>query len=80
MTRYEMILSLGNEFTVLVASGLIPAKLPNWKAYYEAYLQEKKATTYRRVKTGKTEVIENVAAQHAISGRMLFNIIAFMEG
>ncbi len=80
MTRYETILNLGDNFIELVQQKLIPVHLPAWKGYYEAYLDEKKASMSSRVRVSKTEIASNIAGRFNITERTLYNVIAFMEG
>lgn len=80
MTRYETLLSLGDNFMKLVQQKLIPVHVPAWKVYYEAYLDEKKASGSSRVRVSKTEIASNIAGRFNITERTLYNVIAFMEG
>jgi len=80
MTRYETILSLGDNFIKLMGKGLVPTHILDWKVFYEAYLKEAEALTLHRGKRNKTRAACNVAENYKISERSMFNVIAFMEG
>lgn len=80
MTRYETITSLGENFIKLMAKGLVPTHLLDWKVYYEAYLTEMEALHKQFGKPRKTRAAGNVADDYKISERSMFSIIAFMEG
>ena len=80
MTRYETILSLGEDFIKLMGKNLIPVHILDWKVYYETYLKE---TSYHKKhfkKVRKTQMAQLVAETYNITERTMFNVIAFMEG
>ena len=80
MTRYDTILSLGDEFMHLVRQKLIPVHVPHWKVYYEAWLKEKEMSLNSANRISKTQAASNVAGHFDITERTLYNVIAFMEG
>ncbi len=79
MTRYQTIISLGNELIKLMNKKLIPIHILDWKVYYEAYLSEKESAAKSRVKTNKTQIIYDLAGRFDITERTMYNVIAFME-
>ncbi|RZJ63157.1 MAG: hypothetical protein EOO45_21815 [Flavobacterium sp.] len=80
MTRYEVMIGLGDQLGILTAKSLIPVHLLEWKQYYETYLSEAAKYRLNHGKTGKTYVAGLVADEFNISERTVFSIIAFMEG
>ena len=78
MTRYETLCRLGNDFPELVAKKLVPAHLLKWKTCYDSYHKIKKKRK-KEVLTHKTSLAALTAAEHNISERSMFSIIAFME-
>ncbi|MFP9098909.1 hypothetical protein ACLI09_07635 [Flavobacterium sp. RHBU_24] len=80
MTRYESIISLGDNFIKLISKGLIPTHVLDWKVYYEAYLKEMDILQKQHGKPKKTRACGHVADDYKISERCMFSIIAFMEG
>ncbi len=80
MTRYETILSLGDDFMKLMGKSIIPLHILDWKVYYEAYLREAEALNNRYNRKQKTIAARIVADEYKITPRTMFNVIAFMEG
>ena len=80
MTRYEIIMSLDDTFTKLMAKKLSPVHILDWKVYYETYNTEKELAAKKRVKSTKTEIATTIAGRYNITERTLYNVIAFMEG
>lgn len=80
MTRYETILSLGDDFIKLMGKNIIPVHILDWKVYYEAYLKEKDVLEKTYGKNKKTRAATVVADTFKISERNIFKIIAYMEG
>mgnify|MGYP000867908012 CR=1 FL=1 len=80
MTRYETILSLGDNFIKLMGKSIIPVHILDWKVYYEAYLKETNYHQKHFKKVRKTHMAQLVAENYNITERTMFNVIAFMEG
>lgn len=80
MTRYESITALGDNFVKLIAKGLIPTHILDWKVYYEAFLKQMEALQKQYGKPKKTQAAGVVADDYGISERCMFSIISFMEG
>ena len=79
MTRYETIVSLGDDFMKLMGKNLIPVHILDWKVYYEAYVKELESLQKKHGKIKKTRAAGIIADNFKISERQLFKIIAFME-
>jgi len=80
MTRYETIVSLGDNFVKLMGKSLIPVHLLDYKVYYEGYLKQAEAIFKQYGKPKKTLAAALTAETFGISERSMFTIIAFMEG
>ena len=80
MTRYETLISLGEDFVKLVGKNLIPVHVLDWKILYEAYLKETEYHTKYFKKVRKTHMIQLVAENYDITERTMFNVVSFMEG
>ena len=80
MTRYEILLNLGENFVKLVGKNLIPVHLLDWKVYYEAYLKETEYHKKHFKKVRKTHMIQLIAENYNITERTMFNVVSFMEG
>jgi len=79
MTRYETIVSLGDNFVKLMGKNLIPIHILDWKVYYEVYLKELAANGTTIRPRDKSLAANVVADEYDISKRTMYNIIAFME-
>lgn len=79
MTRYQTILNLKDDFVKLIAKGIVPVHLLDWKVYYEAYLKEVEDYRQKHGKVRKTHVACSVADNYKISERQIYTIISFME-
>lgn len=80
MTRYETIVSLGDEFLKLVNSGLIPVTLLDWKVYYENYKHQFELQKKNFKKPLKHEAMHIAADNFDISKRHMQRVVTFMEG
>lgn len=80
MTRYEILLSLGDNFVKLIAKGFIPVHVLDWKVYYEAYMTEREKLEKECGKLKKGEAVSMVAANYDLSKRAVYTVINFMEG
>ena len=73
MSRYETILSLNENFLLLINKGLVPVHLLDWKVYYESYIEHCKIHK-------KYEAANIVAAHYDVSQRQMRRIVAYMKG
>lgn len=79
MTRYDYIISLGDNTLKLIAKSLVPLHILDWKVYYEAYLNELDLQKKNTGKVKKEDAVLNVTATYDIGRRQLYNIIKFWE-
>lgn len=79
MTRYDKIVNLGEEFLVLVQSGLVSIILLDWKVYYEYYINQMELQRKNFTKPRKIEAMHLTADHYDLSKRHVERIVAFME-
>lgn len=71
-TRYDELVSLGDDLKRLVKLGFISCHIMNWKQYYESYMIELQTND-------KSVAVTHIADKNKISERQVYKIIKYMK-
>ena len=72
MVRYEVISKLNGNFKILIALGIIPIQISDWKKIYEHYLIERKTLK-------KMQSYTNTSERFSVSEMTVRRIVDWME-
>lgn len=71
-TRYDVLVSLGDDLKRLTKLGFISCHILSWKQYYESYMHELQDNE-------KSVAVTHVADKNKISERQVYKIIKYMK-